>query len=134
MTPSRWIAVGAVLGALGVAFGAFGAHVLDGVLARLGFVADDAVHRTAIFETAVRYQMYHAIAIVLVGVLMTSRTTSWCNAAGWAFLIGVLIFSGLLYALVLTGPTWRWLGAIVPIGGLSLIGGWILLAIGSLRN
>jgi uncharacterized membrane protein YgdD (TMEM256/DUF423 family) len=78
--------------------------------------------------------MYHAIAIVLVGVLMTSRTTSWCNAAGWAFLIGVLIFSGLLYALVLTGPTWRWLGAVVPIGGLSLIVGWILLAIGSLRN
>jgi uncharacterized membrane protein YgdD (TMEM256/DUF423 family) len=134
MTPSRWIAVGAVLGALGVALGAYGAHGLEKQLAAWGYAGDDLAKRLANHETAVRYQMWHALAIVLVGVLMTTRTTPWWQASAGAMLFGVLIFSGLLYALVLTGPSWRWLGAIVPIGGLSLIGGWILLAIGSLRN
>lgn len=133
MSPSRWIAVGAVLGALGVAIGAFGAHGLPDVLTNLGFVGDDAARRIANHETAVRYQMWHATAIVLVGLALANRTCPWWNTAGWAFLIGVLIFSGLLYALVLTGPNWRWLGAVVPFGGLALIAGWALLAIGALR-
>jgi uncharacterized membrane protein YgdD (TMEM256/DUF423 family) len=134
MTPSRWIAVGAVLGALGVALGAFGAHVLDGILADLGYVGEDAVRRIANHEIAVRYQMWHALAIVLVGMLLIGRAAPWWQAAGWAFLFGVLIFSGLLYALVLTGPTWRWLGMVVPIGGVSLTAGWVLLAIGAWRS
>ncbi len=134
MSPSRWIAVGAVLGAVGVALGAFGAHVLNGLLTDLGFVGDDVTRRIANHETAVRYQMWHALAIVLVGVALASRPTPWWQAAGWAFLVGVLVFSGLLYALVLTGPNWRWLGAVVPIGGAALIAGWVLLAIGAARN
>jgi len=134
MTPSRWIAVGAVLGAIGVALGAYGAHGLEKQLAAWGYAGEDLAKRLANHETAVRYQMWHALAIVLVGVALTGRPTPWWHAAGWAFLAGVLIFSGLLYALVLTGPSWRWLGAVVPIGGLSLIAGWLLLAVGALRD
>jgi uncharacterized membrane protein YgdD (TMEM256/DUF423 family) len=134
MTPSRWIAVGALLGAIGVALGAYGAHGLGKHLAALGFQGDDLAHRLANHETAVRYQMWHALAIALVGLALASRPSPWWQAAAWAFLIGTLIFSGLLYALVLTGPNWRWLGAVVPFGGVSLIVGWLLLAIGALRN
>ena len=80
-----------------------------------------------VFETAARYQMYHAPAILAVGLLMlTGRGGGTLNIAGWSFTIGVLIFSGTLYALALTGI--RWLGAITPIGGLALIAGWFALA------
>ena len=133
MSPFRWIAIGAILGAIGVAFGAFGAHWLPGILEKLGYI-NEVARRTANHETAVRYQMWHALAIVLVGVMLTTRPNSWLVASGWAFLVGVLLFSGMLYALVLTGPNFRWLGAVVPIGGLSLIVGWLLLAIGALRS
>jgi uncharacterized membrane protein YgdD (TMEM256/DUF423 family) len=126
--------MGAVLGGLGVALGAFGAHGLEGRLSGLGYTGEDLARRIANHETAVRYQMWHALAIVLVGVAFTYRPSIWGNAAGWAFLFGVLIFSGLLYVLVLAGPSWRWLGAFVPIGGLALIVGWALLAIGALRE
>ncbi|MEX2092786.1 MAG: DUF423 domain-containing protein [Pirellulales bacterium] len=134
MSPSRWIAVGAILGALGVALGAFGAHGLEKQLAGLGYGGEDLAKRLANHETAVRYQMWHALAIVMVGVVLLSRPTPWWQAAAWAFLFGALIFSGLLYALVLTDPSWRWLGMVVPIGGLSLIVGWALLAVGALRH
>ncbi len=99
-----------------------------------GYAGDESGQRLANHETAVRYQMWHALAIVFVGVALANRPTPWWQAAAWAFLVGVLIFSGLLYALVLTGPNFRWLGAIVPIGGLSLIFGWVLLAVGALRS
>ena len=134
MPPSRWIAVGAILGAIGVGLGAYGAHGLEKQLAAWGYAGDELAKRLANHETAVRYQMWHALAIVLVGIALASRPTPWWQAAAWAFLIGVLVFSGLLYAMVPTGPNWRWLGAIVPIGGLSLIAGWVLLAIGALRS
>lgn len=134
MNPSRWIALGALLGAVGVALGAFGAHGLEGRLAGLGYSGDDLTRRIANHETAVRYQMWHALAIVLVGLALTTRQSQWWAAAGGTFFAGVLIFSGLLYVLVLAGPNWRWLGAVVPIGGLSLIAGWVLLAIGAMRN
>ncbi len=134
MPPSRWIAVGAILGAIGVALGAYGAHGLEKQLAAWGYAGDDLTERLANHETAVRYQMWHALAIVLVGLALSNRPTAWWQVAAWALLIGVLIFSGLLYALVVTGPSWRWLGAVVPIGGLSLIVGWVLLAVGALRS
>jgi uncharacterized membrane protein YgdD (TMEM256/DUF423 family) len=134
MPPSRWIAVGALLGAIGVALGAYGAHGLEKQLATWGYAGEDLAKRLANYETAVRYQMWHALAIVLVGVALASRPTPWWQAAAAAFLIGVLIFSGLLYVMVVSGPSWRWLGAIVPIGGLSLIVGWLLLVVGALRK
>jgi uncharacterized membrane protein YgdD (TMEM256/DUF423 family) len=70
---------------------------------------------------------------VLVGVAMLSRPTPLWNAAAGLMLAGLLIFSGCLYGLVLTGPSFRWLGAVVPIGGVSLIIGWVLLAVGAWR-
>lgn len=134
MSPLRWIAVGAVLGAIGVALGAYGAHGLERQLAAWGYAGDELAKRLANHETAVRYQMWHALAIALVGIALLSRPTPLWQLAAAFLLAGVLIFSGLLYALVLTGPNWRWLGAVVPIGGVSLIVGWTLLAIGALKT
>ena len=111
----NWTVVGAILGFLGVAAGAFGAHGL-----RSSLPAD----RMEIFETAVRYQMYHALALLAVGPLGASR-------AGWAFLLGTAIFSGSLYLLVLTDR--RWFGAVTPLGGLFLLAGWVLLALAARR-
>jgi uncharacterized membrane protein YgdD (TMEM256/DUF423 family) len=130
----RWIAIGAVLGGLGVAFGAYGAHGLSGFLESRGYTGDDLHHRVAIFETAVRYQMLHAIALVLTGLGLQHKESSWWRSAAWAFLFGVLIFSGLLKVLTFAGPQWNWLGAIVPLGGVSLIVGWAALAVGAIRQ
>ena len=119
MTAVAWLRIAAVLGAIGVAMGAFGAH---GLKARL------STDMLAVFETAVRYQMYHAFALLAVGLLdVVGRGGLALNLAGWSFTVGVLIFSGTLYALSLTGI--RWLGAITPIGGVFLILGWLALAV-----
>ncbi|GAB4043692.1 DUF423 domain-containing protein [Spirosoma litoris] len=117
-----FIQAGAALGLLGVALGAFGAHALRAML--------EASGRTATFETAVKYQFYHALGLVLVGLLMhtfgsNETIVKLLNWSGYAFLGGVLIFSGSLYILCFTGITW--LGAITPIGGLCMIVGWALL-------
>lgn len=134
-TRSRmWIAIGAFIGAAGVGLGAFGAHGLPGLLERLGYSGDDLSRRITIFETAIRYQMFHALALVAVGLALGLRDTiAWRIAAG-AFLVGILIFSGLLKVLTVAGPNWSWLGAVVPVGGVSLIVGWIALAIGAIQR
>lgn len=106
----NWTMIGALFGFAGVAAGAFGAHALKGIY---------APDRMEIFETAVRYQLIHALALLAVG-------PAGAPSAGWAFLAGILIFSGSLYLLVLTDT--RWLGAVTPIGGLCLLAGWLLLA------
>lgn len=115
MTARYWIATGAVLGALAVAAGAFGAHALR---ARLS-PAD-----LATFETAARYQMYHALALLGVGLLAARGMP--VASAGWSFVAGVALFSGSLYLLTLGGL--RWMGAVTPLGGIALILGWLLLA------
>ncbi|WP_338871514.1 DUF423 domain-containing protein [Spirosoma sp. SC4-14] len=117
-----FIQSGAALGLLGVALGAFGAHALRGML--------EASGRTATFETAVKYQFYHALALVLVGVLMQVFSSNpsivkLLNWSGYSLLGGTLIFSGSLYILCFTGITW--LGAITPLGGVAMIAGWALL-------
>ena len=118
-----FIQAGAILGLIGVGLGAFGAHALRTVL--------DATGRAATFETAVKYQFYHALALVLVGVLMQTlgssspAMTKLLTWSGNSFLIGTLIFSGSLFVLCFTGITW--LGAITPLGGVALIAGWALL-------
>lgn len=111
-----WL-LGATFAFLGVAAGAFGAHGLR------GRVSTDLL---AVFETAVRYQMYHALALFAVAALLGARASGAATAAGWLFVLGVLIFSGSLYALVLSGV--RWLGAITPLGGVAFLAGWLLLA------
>lgn len=119
MSPVAWIRVAAVLGALGVAMGAFGAH---GLKERLDAYSLD------VYQTAVTYQMYHVPALLAVGLLgLAGRGSPSLSLAGWSFFLGILIFSGTLYVLSLTGL--RWLGAITPIGGLLLIVGWVVLTI-----
>lgn len=136
MTPlsRRWIAIGAVLGAIGVALGAFGAHVLPDHLKNLGYGGTDLTRRLDIFDTAVRYQLIHALAIVFMGLALEMRSVAPWRFAAWAFLIGIAIFSGLLKVLVFVGPQWNWLGMIVPIGGVSMIIGWLAVAVGALRK
>jgi uncharacterized membrane protein YgdD (TMEM256/DUF423 family) len=127
MTGVSWIRIGAVLGALSVAAGAFGAHGL-----RERMHLEPRLIET--FETGARYQMYHALALVAVGVLLvTGRATGLANVAGWLFLVGVVMFSGSLYAIVLGVFPSKVLGPITPMGGLGLIVGWVLLAL-SVRN
>jgi uncharacterized membrane protein YgdD (TMEM256/DUF423 family) len=107
-----------VNGFLGVLLGAFGAHGLRGSLAN----AADGARRIEVWETAARYQMIHALALALVAYLGTRTPGNVPNVAGYLFQAGILIFSGSLYALSLTGV--RALGAITPIGGLCLLAGW----------
>ena len=107
------IALGAINGGVSVAAGAFGAHGLRERLSQQSL---------EIFETAVRYQMYHALAMVLCAVVATSGA----RTAGWLFQVGIVIFSGSLYVLALTGT--KWLGAITPVGGLAFLAGWAALA------
>lgn len=132
MTGRVWLITGAVLGGTGVALGAFGAHALRSALPDLAPTVEEQLRLLDVWETAVRYQMYHALAILLVGLLMPGSRNRLLTAAGCCFLFGVAIFSGLLYALVLTGI--KFLGAIVPIGGTALIIGWLLLAIAAAKR
>lgn len=115
--PSVLLAGGALFGFLGVGLGAFGAHALKTRL---------SPEMLGIFEIGVRYQMYHALAMVLVGVVALSRPSGLLTASGMAFAAGVLVFSGSLYVLALTET--RWLGAITPLGGLAFLIGWVLFA------
>ncbi len=118
MPLSRYFATIAALSAgLSVAAGAFGAHALR---ARL---APDMLQ---VFETGARYQMYHAFGIFAAGWLVSSGPGPWGARAGWAFILGTLLFSGSLYAMALTGI--RGLGAITPFGGVAFLAGWLMLA------
>jgi uncharacterized membrane protein YgdD (TMEM256/DUF423 family) len=108
---------GSVLGLLGVAIGAFGAHALKAML--------DAAGRVDTFETGVRYMFYHAIALVLVGILSKEFPGNTINWSGNAFILGTLIFSGSLFLICFTGI--NVFGAVAPIGGTLLIIGWALL-------
>jgi uncharacterized membrane protein YgdD (TMEM256/DUF423 family) len=114
---------GAISAFLAVAAGAFGAHALR---ARL------APDMLAVFETAARYQMYHALALFAVAWATNHWAGSPVRVAGWLFIGGTVLFSGSLYLLSLTGT--RWLGAITPFGGLLLLCGWASLAIGAARG
>ena len=118
-----FFALGAVFGAIGVALGAFGAHALKATL---------RPEDLGTFEIGVRYQMYHALALFVVAWATTQWSASTVTGAGWAFVVGIVVFSGSLYTLVLTGQ--RWLGAVTPIGGVAFLIGWGLLAWTALRG
>ena len=118
------LVAGAALGAAGVVLGAFGAHALKNVL-------DPA--RLSTWDTAVTYQLFHALAIVLAFLVGRHFPGSALPGyAGWLFVAGVVMFSGSLYALGLGAP--RWLGPITPLGGVALIAGWCCLAATALRQ
>ncbi|QFU77615.1 DUF423 domain-containing protein [Halioglobus maricola] len=113
-----FITLASLSGMTAVILGAFGAHALK---ARF----DD--YAMGIWETAVQYHFYHALALLAVGILALSQPhTALLKSSGWLFLLGTLIFSGSLYMLAFTGV--KWLGAVTPLGGLALVGGWACLA------
>lgn len=114
MNQTTAIRVSAVMGLLAVALGAFGAHGLEKILVQN--------NRVDTWETAVFYHFIHAVMLYLLAASPSFRKGAW-----WGFLIGILIFSGTLYALCLTNL--RWLGAITPVGGVSFMAGWLLLAV-----
>ncbi|MGL4522434.1 MAG: DUF423 domain-containing protein [Bacilli bacterium] len=113
-----FIRIGAVSGAVVVALGAFGAHALKEMV---------SVAALGNWETAVKYQMFHTIGILIVALLHKMYSNKLLTTAGVCFLVGIFIFSGSLYILVLSGI--KWLGAITPIGGVSFIIGWICLGL-----
>jgi len=123
----RWFLVAAaLLAASGVALGAYAAHGLADRLASLGY-AEDASKRIDWFRTGVRYQLYHALGLMLVTLLAANRSGAF-RLAALAFLVGILLFSGSLYTMTFAPEQWKKLGAIVPLGGLSFIAGWIVVA------
>ena len=113
-----WIVLGSCLMALAVVLGAFGAHGLKSKVSN-----EDLI----IFETGVRYQIYHSIALIILGLMIYTIPNIKLSIIAYLFTLGILLFSGSLYILVLTNL--RWFGAITPIGGLCFIFGWILFAI-----
>lgn len=118
---SLWIVLGAASAFLSVAAGAFGAHALREHL---------DVERQVIWETAARYQMYHALGLIAVGLLAGRSRGRAADVAGWGFAAGTVLFSGSLYALAVTGV--RWLGAITPLGGVGFLAGWLALGVAAM--
>ena len=114
---SLFFVLGALFAFVAVAGGAFGAHSLKAIL------APDLL---AVFETGIRYQMYHALALLAVGWAAHQYPQASFHISGWLFVAGIVLFSGSLYVLALSGV--RWLGAITPLGGVCFLAGWGVFA------
>lgn len=126
MTNISFIRTGALLGALAVAIGAFGAHGLK------PYLSD---YQIAIFEKGVQYQFFHVLALLVVGILLRqSPDNQWLRRAGWLFVAGIIGFSGSLYLLacrdLLAFPV-TWAGPVTPLGGLCFLAAWLILTISS---
>jgi uncharacterized membrane protein YgdD (TMEM256/DUF423 family) len=119
----HFLGIGALSACVAVAAGAFGAHGLRDVV---------SADRLVVWETAARYQMYHALGLLIVAYLASQKSAGPARVGGWLFVAGTILFSGSLYALTLTGITI--LGAITPLGGLAFIAGWLVLAWGVWRR
>jgi len=122
-TSRTFIITGAAAGFLSVALGAFGAH---------GLKQSFSSELMAIYQTAVSYQIYHSLALILIALIFQHQQNKYIKAAGWIMFAGMLIFSGSLYLLTLTDT--RWLGAITPIGGTLLLISWLLLGLGVFKK
>ncbi len=120
----KFIGIAAFTGALAVILGAFGTHALKAILSPGQLVS---------FETGVRYQFYHAFALLAAGILYKEFPNNLLQWAGRLFICGILLFSGSLYVLT-TMPGMTWVGPITPLGGLCFIAGWLLLALGCLKK
>ena len=139
MTGQRWITVGTVFCGLSVALGAFAAHGLDKI-----FVAKYADMTRIVggqtlplaakflndFKTGAEYQMYHGLALIAAGLIAERRPNRLTSIAAWSFALGIMLFSGSLYLLTLTGVT-KW-GAVTPLGGVAFLVGWLCLAMSTL--
>lgn len=117
-----WLVSATIFGFLSVVLGAFGAHSLKNFLDEYG---------KAIYEKAVIYQMFHTIALLAVGLLQHTLKDTSFSLAGWGFFIGILLFSGSLYLLAITGI--KWLGVITPIGGVAFLLGWICFSFSMIK-
>lgn len=115
--------LGALSAFIGVAAGAFGAH---------GLKSQMSSEMLSVFEVGVRYQMYHAFALIVVAWLEAKWPTSLVTTGGWLFVTGTILFSGSLYLLSISGV--RWLGVITPFGGLAFLAGWVCLAWSAWRS
>lgn len=124
-----FLVTAAFLGALTVALGAFGAHLLKDIL---------SPQYLNTFETAVRYQLYHVFALVVVAIVYSTWPNKMLQYAGSLFILGIILFCGSLYLLTLLSVSgtgsFRWIGAITPLGGLSFIAGWLYMAFGILKR
>lgn len=124
MKPSGLLITGSLFMALAIAFGAFGAHIVQEML---------TPDRFEVYKTAVEYHFYHAIGLLILG-LLTQKTglTSWYRWSGTSFIFGILIFSGSLYILTLTDT--GWLGIVTPLGGFAFILGWSFMILGVMKS
>ncbi len=123
-TARLFLALGTINAALAVTLGAFGAHALKSRV---------TPEMLAVYHTASQYHFYHAVGLVLVGVIaMHTPDVPFLRLAGWLMTAGIILFSGSLYLLAVSGS--RWLGAITPLGGVAFIAAWLLLALGILRT
>ena len=138
-TPRQWIIIGAILAGLAVVFGAFGAHGLEPRLKSLygdeektiaGHTVPATFKYLRDFNTGAEYHMYHALGLLALGIAASQQNPvrKSHQVAAWCFVLGIALFSGSLYVLVLTGQ--RWLGAITPIGGTLMIIAWVAFAVG----
>lgn len=124
-----FLKLAALLGALSVGMGAFAAHALKEIVSQRVLVT---------FETAIRYQFYHLLALALVAIVFKEFPNKRIVAAGWFFLAGILLFCGSLYLLcyvqATVQPGYKWLGPITPFGGVAFIAGWVMLFAGTLSK
>jgi len=118
-----WLIIGAFNGAFAVLAGAYGAHLLDGVVSPATLIT---------FQKAVRYQMYHAFALVIVALLANNIQLKILNISGWLFLLGIILFSGSLYLIVFTEI--QWIEFLTPIGGFAFTFGWLGLMYVGFKN
>ena len=118
-----WLILGASLAAIGVSAGAAGAHLLRNIISEVRFIT---------FNKAVRYQMYHSFALIFIAIFSSQNPGKVLNIAGWFFLSGILLFSGSLYLIVLTGV--QGFEILSPIGGTAFVLGWITLAYSASQN
>jgi len=124
MNSKSLIITGSLFMALAVAFGAFGAHIVQDLL---------TPERFQVYQTGVEYHFYHALGLLLLSAVSFHISDSkWITLSGIAFIAGIIIFSGSLYFLTLTDT--GWLGAITPLGGIAFILGWVFLAIGTAKD
>lgn len=121
--PTTFLKIGAIFMALAVAFGAFGAHIVEEML---------TPDRLDVYRTAVQYHFYHALGLLIVGSVGFHINNKWMKWSGYSLIAGVLIFSGSLYLLTLLDI--GWLGAITPVGGVAFILGWVFLFIGVMKK
>ena len=131
MASRIWIFLGGLLAAIGIGLSAFHAHGLEPMLSQRGLQPDEIQHLMADFETGVRYQLYHAVALVLVGLLTVHFSCVSFSIAGTILFVGTVLFSGSLYVLVLAGQR---LPHVAPIGGTALIVGWVVLAVAAILS